>query len=528
MADADKKKGDAKEEKAEDAKKPAEVAPKPLTPWKRLLKNVALLEKSVAKSDSLLMLRVLRQTAAFRRRASAADLLRGIETCVAESPRRDQLAKWVRAVVDVEGAKGEADVAMEPDGAGAGAAGKGEDAKGDDAAAGAAAEAEEESKPPAPSDTPEVEAYFQTLVLKLLAKHSLSPELAACAEDLVRHGIAQNRRSLDWFTAKAYAALSQAHEAMGTLSSVRAELLAAHRTACLRHDKVGQATLLNLLLRNFLHYNLISQASQLLGRAPFPEDASNNQYVRYLFYRGRINAIRLDYADANADLGQALRKAPTSTAVEFRRAVQKLAIVVKLLLGELPERPIFNEPDMRGPLRPYFEITQAVRVGDIVAFNTALAARGEQFTTDRTLTLVLRLRHNVMKTGLRKVALSYSRISFSDIAAKLHLESPEDAEFLCAKAVHDGVIDATLDHEAGHLTSNEVVDLYSTTAPQEAFHSRIEFCLDVHNEAVKSMRYPAEVSAADEEAPPKEEEMTAESIAEALEEEGDDMDEGPL
>lgn len=36
-------------------------------------------------------------------------------------------------------------------------------------------------------------------------------------------------------------------------------LMAAHCTAVLRHDAVGQETLLNLLLRNYLHYNLYDQ-----------------------------------------------------------------------------------------------------------------------------------------------------------------------------------------------------------------------------------------------------------------------------
>jgi hypothetical protein len=37
--------------------------------------------------------------------------------------------------------------------------------------------------------------------------------------------------------------------------------MAAHRTAVLRHDAVGQETLLNLLLRNYLHYNLYDQVT---------------------------------------------------------------------------------------------------------------------------------------------------------------------------------------------------------------------------------------------------------------------------
>ncbi len=36
-------------------------------------------------------------------------------------------------------------------------------------------------------------------------------------------------------------------------------LLGLHCTAVLRHDSVGQEVLMNLLLRNYLHYNLYDQ-----------------------------------------------------------------------------------------------------------------------------------------------------------------------------------------------------------------------------------------------------------------------------
>ncbi len=35
------------------------------------------------------------------------------------------------------------------------------------------------------------------------------------------------------------------------------------RTATLRHDEAGQAQLINLLLRNYLHYNLYDQVQPL-------------------------------------------------------------------------------------------------------------------------------------------------------------------------------------------------------------------------------------------------------------------------
>lgn len=58
------------------------------------------------------------------------------------------------------------------------------------------------------------------------------------------------------------------------------------RTATLRHDADGQATLLNLLLRNYLHYNLYDQAEKLVSKSVFPEQANNNEWARYLYYTG--------------------------------------------------------------------------------------------------------------------------------------------------------------------------------------------------------------------------------------------------
>lgn len=58
------------------------------------------------------------------------------------------------------------------------------------------------------------------------------------------------------------------------------------RTATLRHDADGQATLLNLLLRNYLQYNLYDQAEKLVSKSVFPEQANNNEWARYLYYTG--------------------------------------------------------------------------------------------------------------------------------------------------------------------------------------------------------------------------------------------------
>lgn len=77
-----------------------------------------------------------------------------------------------------------------------------------------------------------------------------------------------------------------------------------------------------------------------------------------------------------------------------------------------------------------------------------------------------------------------------DIAQKLLLDTYEDAEYIVAKAIRDGVIEATIDHDQCYVQSKETSDIYSTREPMTAFHQRIKFCLDIHNSSVKAMRFP--------------------------------------
>jgi len=50
------------------------------------------------------------------------------------------------------------------------------------------------------------------------------------------------------------------------------------------------------------------------------------------------------------------------------------------------------------------------------------------FVADKNYTLIMRLKHTVLKFGLKKLNISYSKISMKDIKQKLNLESEEETE----------------------------------------------------------------------------------------------------
>jgi 26S proteasome regulatory subunit N3 len=478
-------KGDKKDEGAKvDTKAKKPEAPSPKKPEPRggiddLKRIVAMIERAVETNQTRLIGRAMRHNAPLRHNATKELLSRAVKIYIPEGMSRMALEEQLATLPDtvVEAVSKDDKDSMEVDE-------QSEEVK------------EEEPDVPKTTVIPEVEVYISLLVLTTLMSQGSShaQKTAEASAALFQTVQTLNRRSLDLLRSKVFHYFSLSHERHhGNIAALRPTLLEAHRMACLQHDEIGQATLLNLLLRSLLEENQVEQAYKLVSKTNFPEKASNNQFCRYLYYTGRISALQLEYGDAHEKLKSSLRKAPQNAGVaDFRRTVQKLLVIVSLLMGEVPDRSTFGLADYRVALAPYLALTIAVREGNLVEFNKVVAEHRETFIADKMLTLVIRLSHSVIKTGLRRINLSYSRISMVDICNRLALDSPTSAESVCAKAIRDGVIDAVIDHEQGWLTSKERSDVYATNEPQRAFHQRVEFCLAVRNEAVKAMRYPAD------------------------------------
>lgn len=438
--------------------------------------NFTLLDRAVTHFDPRFTLRVLRSISSMRKHLTPDLLARVI---VETYPRSDPTALFLLSALGKESAfdNVDTDVAMDTDG-----------------------EAKTPTRASGQKDVlPEVGVYLAILIQIFLYDSKEIQQGAKFSTGLVDKLRAYNRRTLDPLGARVYFYYSLFYEQLSPLPpspaaalvSIRQPLLAALRTAVLRKDHDVQATVTNLLLRNYLSTSHISQADLFISHSEFPADASNNQIARYLYYLGRIRAIQLQYTEAHQHLTGASRKSPsTPNAGGFYQASMKLLVVVELLMGDIPDRAIFRQPAIERAMHPYFLLVQAVSIGDLEGFQKIVHTHGPTFRRDGTYTLILRLRQNVIKTGIRMMSLSYTRISLRDICLRLGLDSEESAEYIVAKAIRDGVIEATLDHENGYMKSKDVGDVYATQEPGEVFHERIQACLALHDESVKAMRYP--------------------------------------
>ncbi|KAJ4403799.1 26S proteasome non-ATPase regulatory subunit [Didymella pomorum] len=433
--------------------------------------NFALLERAVTQFDSRFALRALRSISSLRKRLTDRVLCSVI--ILTYSPNNATARTFIE-YIGMDGAAIQSVVAQYK-------------------------EEVQANKTNAKEPIPEIDVYIAILIQVYLYDQKDHEEGAEFSEKLVDKIRDMNRRTLDSLGAKAYFYFSLFTEEIdpkppskqSPVIDIRGKLLAAMRSAVLRKDPDTQASVTTLLLRNYISTADITQADLLVAQTQFPPNAPNNQVARYLYYLGRIRAIQLSYTEAHEHLTSATRKAPSgNVATGFYQQAMKLLIVVELLMGDIPDRDVFSQPRLERALEPYFRLVQAVRVGDLQGFLKVVQTHSKVFHKDQTYTLILRLRQNVIKTGIRMLSLSYSRISLRDICIRLGLESEESAEYIVAKAIRDGVIEASIDHEKGFMQTKQAGDIYATREPGEAFHDRIRACLTLHDECVKAMRYP--------------------------------------
>ena len=301
--------------------------------------------------------------------------------------------------------------------------------------------------------------------------------------------------TINTLKAKAFYYLAFISEKLNIQDQIINELQEAYRTACIEIDSISQVTLINCIIRYYLNNKNIEMARSFISKTKYIENISPYEDARYLFYIGKIEAIQMNYSDSYTHLSSSFRKAPEKTAQGFKTLVNKYLILVQLLMGEIPDiKSLMKSNNVKDfeEFKPYLLLLKIVRQGNLEEFKKGIEIYEWNFQKDGTFNLVQRIRQVVIKAGLRKINLSYSRISIKDITEKLKLENEKEAEYIIGKAIRDGVFLATINHDEGFVQSKEIKDIYSTFEPQRAYQSRILFLNNIFVESQKSMKYSSQ------------------------------------
>ena len=253
--------------------------------------------------------------------------------------------------------------------------------------------------------------------------------------------------------------------------------------------------LYTFIMRNLLFTKQLREMYLLMKNCFYPEQIHFIHYTKYLFYKGvfygRMGKLHLAFKF----IGEALRKAPEKSSKKYSKGLEKYLLFVKkhlivleLLLNDIPSPKMFEEEPN---LWHYKKLVKLVLNGYTEQFEDLLKKEKKTFQIDLVYPLMKQMHSIVIRNGLKKLSLAYTKISSNDILNKIHIRKEENFElnsFLTKSKEH--IENFAIDQKNDIIEFVKTKEVYSDQKIREQLLSRIKHLNSLDEQVIKSLRYP--------------------------------------
>ncbi|XP_061363449.1 COP9 signalosome complex subunit 3 [Gastrolobium bilobum] len=199
----------------------------------------------------------------------------------------------------------------------------------------------------------------------------------------------------------------------------------------------------------------------------------------YCYYGGMI-CIGMKRFQNALDLLHNVVSAPMSTinavAVE---AYKKYVLVSLIRHGQFSTSlPKYSssvaQRNLKNFCQPYIELANSYSTGKIAELEAYVKTNAEKFDSDNNLGLVKQVVSSMYKRNIQRLTQTYLTLSLQDIADRVQLNSPKEAEMHVLQMIEDGEIHATINQKDGMVRFLEDPEQYKTCEMIEHIDSSIQ------------------------------------------------------
>ncbi|XP_017608057.1 COP9 signalosome complex subunit 3-like [Gossypium arboreum] len=239
---------------------------------------------------------------------------------------------------------------------------------------------------------------------------------------------------------------------------------------------------LTALHPEFLLLCLLSRCYKA-GLSILEEDVFEVDQPRDLFlfcYYGGMISIGQKWFQKALELLHNVVTAPMSTVNAIAVEAFKKYILVSLIHhGQSPANlPKYAssvaQRNLKNLCQPYIELANSYSNGKIADIETYVEANKDKFESDNNLGLVKQAVSSMYKRNIQRLTQTYLTLSLQDIANRVQLNSPKEAEMHVLQMIKDGEIYATINQKDGMVRFLEDPEQYKTCEMIEHIDSSIQ------------------------------------------------------
>ncbi|ERL84974.1 COP9 signalosome complex subunit 3 isoform X1 [Dendroctonus ponderosae] len=231
-----------------------------------------------------------------------------------------------------------------------------------------------------------------------------------------------------------------------------------------------------------LDADIISICQEIHNPPPNGPLFDSKYFLLYYYYGGNIYLALKNLDRALYFFEVALTTPAHAVSHIMLDAFKKFILVSLLLHGKMQPIPKSSSKMVMRfikPLsQPYTDLAAAFVINSIAEVNNIITKHSEVFIRDQNMGLVKQVSSVLYKKNIQRLTKTFLTLSLTDVASRVGLPGPDDAERHVLSMIENGQIYATINQKDGMVVFSDEPDKYSGPGVLKTLEDELAICMD--------------------------------------------------
>ncbi|XP_015911586.1 COP9 signalosome complex subunit 3 isoform X2 [Parasteatoda tepidariorum] len=206
-------------------------------------------------------------------------------------------------------------------------------------------------------------------------------------------------------------------------------------------------------------------------------------FLLYYYYGGMIYTSLKNYERALYFYEVAITTPSMAVSHIMLEAYKKYILVSLILYGRIPNLPKFTSQVVGRFIKPlsqaYHDLAVAYSSNSPIDVRAAITKHNEVFVRDNNMGLVKQCMSFLYKKNIQRLTKTFLTLSLTDMANRVQLSGPQEAEFYVLKMIEDGQIFASINQKDGMVVFLDNPEKYNSPAMFQHLEDEMKKCISL-------------------------------------------------
>lgn len=206
-------------------------------------------------------------------------------------------------------------------------------------------------------------------------------------------------------------------------------------------------------------------------------------FLLYYYYGGMIYTALKNYDRALYFFEVCVTTPAMAVSYIMLEAYKKYILVSLILHGKVLNLPRYTSQVVNRYMKPlsqqYQELATAYLINSCEEVQNIITKYQQLFTIDHNMGLVKQVLSYLYKKNIQRLTKTFLTLSLSDVASRVQLSGPADAEKYILNMIEDGEIFATINQKDGMVVFHDDPEKYNSPQMLAKLEKEMAACMDL-------------------------------------------------